>query len=193
MSKVWYVGYGSNLSKQRFHCYIEGGIPCFGRIQNKEGCLDKTLPIANKPIEIPYPLYFALPDDKKNTGNWGDGGVAFIDSTQKNSITYCRMWKITSDQYNCVKTQEGRYWYSHQIELGKDNDDGLPIFTITNKDKLSNILRPSDNYLKTIAVGLKETYEFSNEEITEYLISKEGMKDIHKNELRKILSTIACC
>jgi len=194
MSHVWYVGYGSNLSKQRFQCYIKGGTPCFGKKQN-DGCHDKSPPKEDKPIIIPYPLYFALPDDKKNTSNWGNGGVAFIDPTSNNSTTtYCRMWKITNDQYECVKDQEGCCWYDHEIkeeELGEDG--GVPIRTITNKVKLSNILRPSDNYIKTIAVGLKETYRFSDEEIIEYLISKEGMKVIHKNELQKILSTIACC
>jgi len=40
---VWYVGYGSNLNKQRFLCYILGGTPKYGCKPN-EGCINKTLP-----------------------------------------------------------------------------------------------------------------------------------------------------
>jgi len=28
---VWYAGYGSNLNKQRFMCYIKGGTPTYGK------------------------------------------------------------------------------------------------------------------------------------------------------------------
>ncbi len=63
MAYVWYVGYGSNLSQQRFLCYITGRIPCFGKKKN-DGCKkNQTLPADNKPIIIHYPLYFALPNN----------------------------------------------------------------------------------------------------------------------------------
>ena len=74
---VWYVGYGSNLSKQRFLCYILSGIPRYGRKRN-QGCTNKGLPLEHRPIKIPYGLYFALPEERKRTSNWGKGGVAFI-------------------------------------------------------------------------------------------------------------------
>ncbi len=63
---VWYVGYGSNLSEQRFLCYIQGGTPPFGKDSNR-GCQDQTRPKAEKPIKIHYPLYFALPEGKTET------------------------------------------------------------------------------------------------------------------------------
>ena len=40
---VWYVGYGSNLNKQRFLCYILGGTPKYG-CKSNQGCINKALP-----------------------------------------------------------------------------------------------------------------------------------------------------
>ena len=41
---------------------------------------------------------------------------------------------------------------------------------------LANILIPSDKYLKTIALGLKEAYNFSAKESANYLIEKLDIK-----------------
>ncbi len=174
---VWYAGYGSNLSKQRFLCYILGGKPKYGMTINK-GCSNKSPPSEDRPIEIPYILYFALPKDKKGTSMWGRGGVAFLAPEKINNAelwTLGRMWKITKDQYEEVKRHEGE-GYNNEIFLGKD-ENGIPIYTITNKTKLKNVVPPSERYLKTIILGLKETYSMSNEEICSYLINKEGIKN----------------
>lgn len=183
-SYIWYVGYGSNLSKQRFLCYIKGGKPTYGQKTDK-GCSDKTVLTKDQPYKIPYRLYFALADDLKKTDNWGLGGVAFISTDKEENSenwTLGRMWKITRKQYEEVRNQEGRTWYNEEIHLGEE--DGIPIYAITSKNKLSNILPPSDAYLKTIALGLKETCNLTTEEITEYLITKEGVKGkLTKDEL----------
>jgi hypothetical protein len=173
-SYVWYAGYGSNLSEQRFLCYIEGGRPLYGtRFHN--GCTDKSPPVHEAPITIHHSLYFALPAGIRKTENWGDGGVAFISPHQdQETSTLSRMWKITRAQYEEVKDQEGATWYNHEIKLGEE--DGIPIYTITNKTILRNILEPSETYLKTIALGLKETYRFDEEKTTNYLIEKKGIK-----------------
>lgn len=187
MDYIWYVGYGSNLSEQRFLCYIKGGTSCFGKKKN-DGCKkDPTLPAENKSIIIHYPLYFALPNNLKQTSNWGRGGVAFIGHHENKGLkTFCRMWKITREQYEEVRDQEGRSWYGKEIPLGENG--GVPIYTITNEAVLSNIICPSDAYLKTIALGLKETYKLNEEEIADYLITKEGIKDsLKKDNLIKII------
>lgn len=185
-SNVWYVGYGSNLSKQRFLCYIEGGTPLFGK-RHHDGCTDKTLPKNNRPIIIHYPLYFALPKGRTKTENWCDGGVAFISPYKDvNTKTLCRMWKITKEQYEQVRDQEGRSWYNCEIPLGEE--EGIPIYTITNEYNLDNILSPSEAYLKTIALGLKETYEFDNEKVANYLIEKIGIKEkLTKDKILRII------
>lgn len=127
MSKyVWYVGYGSNLSKQRFLCYIVGGIPMYGKKENGP-CRDSTMPTADKQFRIPYRLYFALPTGKTETANWGKGGVAFISPTierNENNWSLCRMWKITDEQYAEVWQEEGNSdtWYGKEISLGNDEN-----------------------------------------------------------------------
>ncbi len=187
MAYVWYVGYGSNLHEQRFLCYIKGGTPRFGKT-HYNGCTDKTLPAQNKAIIINYPLYFALPDKSTKTSNWGAGGVAFIAPKKDRRVkTLCRMWKITKDQYNEVKRQEGS-WYGNEILLG--DEDGIPIYTITNDTVLTNINKPSDTYIKTIALGLKETYSFTDKKVVRYLIAKRGIKDsIRKDNMLRIVTS----
>ena len=187
MSYVWYVGYGSNLHQQRFLCYIEGGRPQLGASM-AAGCRDKTTPIANKAIEIQHPLYFAIPNKGRETSNWGRGGVAFLDPQRDaGARTYCRMWKITAEQYEDVRQQEGQTWYDREICLG--SECGTPIVTVTNSLVIKNILTPSDAYLKTIALGLAETYDFSQDEIADYLLDKTGIKGaLGKSDiLRKIV------
>lgn len=187
---VWYVGYGSNLSKQRFLCYILGETPKYGWKSNK-GCTNKALPLENRTIKISYGLYFALPEERKETSNWGKGGVAFITREKvedEDLWTLGRMWKITKDQHEEVKKQEGQFLYDHEICIGEDN--GIPIYTITNKRRLNNNMPPSKKYLKTVALGLKETYNMDNEEISEYLIGKNGIKgNFTKDNLISIIKS----
>jgi len=102
-SYVWYAGYGSNLSRQRFLCYIEGGKPTYGKSTNR-GCSDKSRPLDDRPYRIPYGLYFAIPEGGTATDNWCRGGVAFLNPCGEcceNSWTLGRMWKITREQYDC--------------------------------------------------------------------------------------------
>ena len=84
----------------------------------------------------------------------------------------CRMWKITKAQYSEVKAQEGG-WYNREIEIGET--DGLPMVTITHNAVLTNLLCPSDAYIKTIALGLKQTCGLTKEEIVDYLLDKPGI------------------
>ena len=146
---IWYVGYGSNLCEKRFLNYIKGGKFEWGGSDAK-GCSDRTDPEDNKPIQIPYRLYFA-----RSARNWGRGGVAFLRNykeVDRNLWTWGRMWKITKEQYNHVRNQEGPRWYNEEIELGELKD--IPIYTITyNAEQL--IKRPAECYLRTIILGPK--------------------------------------
>ncbi len=170
---VWYLGYGSNLSRERFLCYIEGGKPEFGKIRNP-GCRDNTLPLEDRPHKIKNLIYFGLPDDATRTDNWGKGGVAFItpdESEDENDLTYCRIWKITEDQFEEVRKQEGRKWYDLEIVIGEI--DGIPIKTITHSVKVDNFLTPSETYRRTILEGLIETFDMSIYEADKYIKSRE--------------------
>ena len=189
MANVWYLGYGSNLHEQRFLCYITGGTPRFGSRENK-GCTEKALPTENKSMIIPYKLYFALPGSNTNTKNWGTGGVAFIDPNQKEDMkTLGRIWKLTKQQYQEVRSQEGGSWYNKEILLG--HDCGVPIYTITNSAVLPNVLCPSDAYIKTIILGLRETFELSDKEIAQYLMYKDGIKGtLQANAILNIIASV---
>ena len=164
---VWYLGYGSNLNRQRFLCYIIGGRPTHGKRSNP-GCTDKSLPIEDRPYKIPYGLHFGLPDGMTGTDNWGAGGVAFIDiHTGKNNPTLARIWKITADQYEEIRTQEGRGWYNKELLLGELEE--APIKTITHDTRYQNLLAPSGPYERTIIEGLMETFDMSYEDARTYL------------------------
>ncbi len=180
-SYVWYAGYGSNLFRERFLYYLSGEPFRLGG-KRAEACNDQTFPKTDKQIHLPYSLYFA-----KNSQHWGNGGVAFINphkETNKNNCTLGRMWKISCEQYEHVRKQEGTSWYNHEIYLGEE--DGLPIHTITHKEKIDQQI-PSNQYIKTIALGLKETYNMTNEQIAEYLITKG---DFTQTNLIKTISDI---
>jgi len=185
-SYVWYVGYGSNLCKERFLCYICGGKFKWGGKETKR-CKDKTLPKANKPLQIPHSLYFG-----KNSTSWRNGGVAFISpehEPDKNNWTMGRMWEITCEQYEHVKVQEGKSWYNQEIYLGED--DGVPIHTITNKKIVTSYNKPSEEYIKTIALGLKETDNWPSNKILRYLSTKAGVKgQINRDDLIKIIRSV---
>ncbi len=121
---------------------------------------------------------------------WGKGGVAFLAHQEDKKVrTLCRMWKITKAQYVEVKCQEGCGWYGREIPLGEH--DGTPAYTITNEMVLPNGIRPSDAYIKTIALGLAETHHLDGEETVDYLLDKRGISGIlQRDKLLKIVASL---
>ncbi|MDA1347191.1 MAG: hypothetical protein O3C48_08260 [Crenarchaeota archaeon] len=173
---VWYVGYGSNLLEERFLCYITGK-PFQRGGRQVEKCTDEAPPEKDKPFELQHGLYFA-----KSSTAWQNGGVAFITPNKdENKYTYARMWKVTEEQFFHIWEQEGKDWYNKKIDLGKD-DEGVPIWTITNKEKLP-FNKPSDDYLKTVIEGLKESFHTLTQDcIIKYLMETPGIKNEFKEE-----------
>lgn len=167
---VWYVGYGSNLSRERFECYIKGGKPKYStKTESYPAMRDPTPPIDSCSYHVPYNIYFA-----KKSPNWGNGGVAFIDDS-KPGDTFGRMWLIKKTQYVELRIREGTIWYDKEILLG--NKDNIPICTITHNSRYKPEIAPHNGYLKTIVVGLAEI--FSEDEVNDYVI-----------ELNKMISSI---
>lgn len=77
--------------------------------------------------------------------------------------------------------------YNAEIQLGEE--DGIPICTFTNY-RILTPNRPSEGYLKTIAVGLKETVNWTSEKIFQYLKGKDGIRgQIDEDELFKIIES----
>ncbi|HEY8891731.1 MAG TPA: hypothetical protein VIM70_15935 [Clostridium sp.] len=142
--------------------YIQGG---FSRFNNKKytPCNDKSAPLEDKHINIPYKLYFG-----NNSGSWEGGGVAFLEPKRNDNInTLGKMFLITEEQFNDINEQESSIWYNLIIDLGTLN--GVAIKTFTHSDMFTRNL-PVQRYLKVIEEGISETYpELSKNEIENYL------------------------
>ena len=159
---VWYACYGSNILRERFMLYIQGGFCKFNE-RNYIPCNDTSAPLDSKTINIPYKLYFG-----NSSGSWQGGGVAFLEPERNdNTTTLGRMYLITEDQFKEINTQEGPGWYDLIINLGTLN--GVPIKTFTHSRMFTSNL-PVQKYLKVIEDGISETYpNLSKDEISNYL------------------------
>jgi len=200
---VWYMSYGSNLSRGRFMCYIEGGTP-EGSTRTERGCRDTSAPIRDEFIEIPYPLYFARHSDR-----WG-GAPAFIGlDPVSNETTIGRMYLITKDQFMDVAAQEnglneldidldevkdkkklsvGGRMYGMMLHVGQK--DGYEIFSFTNNSDMEDVqtAKPSIPYLAMILAGILTNQSLSKEKAIEYLHDKPGVREYFSlNELKQLL------
>lgn len=195
---VWYAGFGSNISKDRFHCYIEGGKP-EGNFKNHEGCRNKDLPKEEKSLIVNHELYFA-----KKSRSWKNGGVGFINAERDEAIkTFARMYLITKQQLEDLAKQENNTsnylsidfeeaiskgetifktgaWYGKLLYLGKEEQ--YPIFTLTSENYVNGINRPSEEYLQTIINGLKEAHNLTEQEIIDYFIDKQGIQGRYSSQ-----------
>ena len=146
---VWYLGYGSNLSSERFNCYIQGGKPIYSTKNNPyNGMADSTPPKDSCLFHIPFEIYFA-----KRSPSWNNQGVAFLDES-KSGDTLGRMWLIKRTQYDELRILEGETWYNTVISLGQK--DGMPIYTITHNVRYTPDVAPSERYWRTMEEGLAE-------------------------------------
>lgn len=161
---VWYACYGSNLCRERFLWYIQGG-----GTKNNPGCQDKTLPVVDRPYTINHELYFT-----NQSRTWGNGGVAFLKMEKDEKVeTLGRAYLITVEQFEDVKKQEGasNNWYGHVMELGEMA--GIPVKTLTRiPENMGHYITntPSLEYLDMLRRGLWETYpSMTVEEISRYI------------------------
>lgn len=153
---IWYATYGSNMSKDRFRCYIQGG-QTEGMKKPCAGSANKNPPKEILWMTFPHRLFFA----HDVTLTWGPGGVAFLNPESNiQEKAYLCLYKITLEQFNDVYLQENvtdvdtssplfdstslqsiesikqiskaavkRGWYHNVAYLGKEKD--LPILTMT--------------------------------------------------------------
>ncbi|WP_096438588.1 hypothetical protein [Alteribacter populi] len=189
---VWYCSYGSNLNRNRFLCYIQGGTPR-GSEKEEVGCRDKTLPKKDQPFMISYPLYF-----KGYSSRWGGSAAVIGHKRNENYKTLGRMYLITEEQFMDVVKQEnnGLYFsvdlaevrqkgskvfnrsrYGCIMHLGDEGE--LPIFTFTSHNDMSEgvFKSPSAEYLETIIIGINQTYNFDYKTIVQYFLEKNGVKN----------------
>lgn len=181
--KIWYAAYGSNLSRARFDCYLNGGCPD-GATHTFPGCRDRSPPADEATGELDGQLCF---------GGWSQtwqGGVAFLRS-QSGVRLKARLYLVTFDQFADVVAQEnwlvpgtieiepseeqvvldGDHTYRLVIPLGRH--DGIPVLTISQLATTDTAL-PPDAYLRYIAAGLEESHGMSVDEIVAYLSAAPG-------------------
>jgi gamma-glutamylcyclotransferase (GGCT)/AIG2-like uncharacterized protein YtfP len=169
---AWYVAYGSNLCRERFLLYIEGGPhPVTGG--EHVGARDRTPPRADLALTIPHRLLFA-----QSSRTWEGGGVAFVDPEAGSGAAHGRAWLVTREQLADVLAQEAGCappelpdavlraskpvdvadpprWYSCVVPLGMR--DGWPMATFTAGDAATFERRPPGAaYRAVVARGLSE-------------------------------------
>ena len=159
---VWYVAYGSNLSQDRFACYLQGGRPAGAR-RSYPGCRDRTPPREVVGLRLPGRIGFG-----GISRVWG-GGLAFLDPESADGEVVARGYLIGSDQLDEVHSLERRY--DSRSKVGAR--DGLPMVALTSSEH-HEPAAPSAAYLRTILSGLTDGLLEVDAAIT-YLLSAPGV------------------
>jgi len=161
---VWYAAYGSNLLRERFLVYLQGG-RFRNRCKEYNGYKDRRPPLADHPYLIGRQMYYG-----NETSSWGDGGVCFLDPCQTGR-TPGRVYLISREQLADVQQQEGpgSRWYPDRKKLG--TLEGIEVLTLTNHVRRQEHNPPLD-YLEIVREGLLETWgdRMSPEEADAYLL-----------------------
>lgn len=187
MKRIWYVAYGSNLSRERFCHYLRGGRPD-GVERDYPGCRDSSDELDSFGLLISGGIYFA-----GRSSGWR-AGMAFYDPDVSGEVA-ARAYLITAEQFVDVLAQETRRspgmtldlapvfrgerysngvgGYSVLVRVGERN--GLPLVTFTRERGAAvPFVAPSEPYLAAMATGLREAYGWSEAQIDRYLSAIPG-------------------
>jgi hypothetical protein len=182
---VWYIAYASNLSRQRFRAYLEGGRP-EGSRREYPGSRDATPPRDSRPLQLPGALAFA-----GTSTVWG-GGLAFYDSSAA-GVVMARAYLVRFGQFSDVVAQEARL--EGGTDLVRDPDgrlvalsriydtilelepyDGVPVMTLTARPGSTGPpVAPSAAYLTTILAGLADGFGLDPDARVDYLLDASGV------------------
>ena len=185
--QVWYASYGSNLARDRFLCYLEGGRP-IGATRTYPGARDTAAPADDRALTLPGDMFFAW-----QSPTWG-GGIAFYDAAATGT-TLARAYLVTDQQFADVAAQEMHREPGQDLDLTTVLDrsrhdlgpgryeslylvgelDGHPVLTFTTPDPL--VLQrnsPTRAYLEMIVRGLADAHGLGVDEITAYLAARPG-------------------
>ncbi|KAJ4713183.1 Histone deacetylase [Melia azedarach] len=208
---VWYATFGSNMWKDRFFCYIQGG-QVEGMTKPCTGAMDKTLP---KPEDILWKTYrHRLFFGRNSSVTWGPGGTAFINPKKSKDQAYLLLYKITFEQFNDVMFQENgidmnsstplfslhdlksvekkklmtlpaieKGWYNTILYLGKKRD--LPVLTMTCSLEIYNKFKSGELPMVGAAKKYAEVIIKGLVE-GELLTEKEAKAYIHKAETKPL-------
>jgi hypothetical protein len=193
---IWYVAYGSNLSRERFCCYLQGGRPD-GSDRDYPGCRDTSDPVDSLGLMIAGGVYFA-----GRSSGWR-AGIAFYDPEAPGEVA-ARAYLITAEQFVDVLAQEtlrspgitldltpalrgDRYsngvgGYSILVRVGDRR--GVPMVTFTrDRRSAANLVAPATDYLAAMATGLREAHGWSPTQIDRYLSALPGCGVEHRRSL----------
>jgi hypothetical protein len=184
---IWYVAYGSNLSRERFCYYLRGGRPD-GVERDYPGCRDTSDELDSFGLLISGGVYFA-----GRSSGWR-AGMAFYDANVAGEVA-ARAYLITTEQFVDVLAQETRRSPGMTLDLGPvfrgerysngvggysilvrvGERHGLPLVTFTrDRRSVSTLVAPSVLYLATMATGLREAHGWSRSQIDRYLSALHG-------------------
>ncbi|KAG9151583.1 hypothetical protein Leryth_021902 [Lithospermum erythrorhizon] len=136
---IWYAAYGSNMSKDRFLCYVQGGQAEGMRIPYA-GSADKSPPKEILWMTFPHRLFFG----RDFTATWGPGGVAFLHPESNiQEKSYLCLYRITLEQFNDVCLQEN----------AMDIDTSSPLFDLTSLQSIESKKQIS------VETGIKRWYD----------------------------------
>ncbi len=177
--KIWYAAYGSNLSRERFDIYLNGGTPD-GATHTYPGCRDSSDPSDDRSLEIDgLELCFG-----GLSQTWG-GGVAFVRAAAGAKVK-ARLYLITHEQFLDVVAQEnwldpgsvddgeriGDHMYGFAPRAGEI--EGTPVRFVTQSPE-TELRAPSARYLRHIVHGLRESHGLTDEQVDVYLRAAQGM------------------
>lgn len=141
---VWYVSYGSHMSRARFERALRG-----------------TPPRADVAVVLPGRVWFAgeVPD-------WAGDGIAFYDHEAPGTAP-ARAYLITAGQFTDVRTAEGPR-YARLVHLGARDD--VPMMTFTAPHGIGAVphARPPERYLDTLRTALHEAHGWDHLTISAY-------------------------
>jgi hypothetical protein len=185
--QVWYVAYGSNLSRERFCCYLRGGRPK-GNERDYPGCRNASDPMDDFGLLIAGGVYFA-----GRSSGWR-AGMAFFDPEDSGEVA-ARAYLITAEQFVDVLAQETRQSPGMALDLepafrGERYSTGVggypilvrvgergevPLMTFTRDWRTAaTVAAPSVSYLAAMATGLREAHRWSPTQIDHYLSALPG-------------------
>jgi hypothetical protein len=140
---VWYAAYGSNLSRERFSCYLQGGTPT-GAARTYTGCRDPAPARGTGALGLRGRLTFG-----GESTVWG-GGLAFLDPAAQGEVV-ARSYLVTTEQLDEVFELERRY--DVRLRVGERN--GIPVVAFTSTAR-HEVAAPSAAYLRTLLHGLTD-------------------------------------
>jgi hypothetical protein len=197
---IWYVAYGSNLSRERFHHYLRGGRP-HGNDREYPGCRDTSDPLDSFGLLIRGGVYFA-----GRSSAWR-AGMAFYDPEAPGKVAV-RTYLITAEQFADVLAQETRRSPGMSLDLapafrGERYSNGVggypilvrlgahcgvPLVTFTRDWRSPpTLVAPTMPYLAAMATGLREAHRWSWRQIDRYLSALPGVHGREPSSERRIV------